>query len=76
MKLRRNPTPPPSLGGYEPLKYDDDDEDDDDDDDGDEEEFQSSPIPHCAFPYSLNRRNLLTDRFSYRYRSNLIVCDR
>lgn len=24
MKLRRNPTPPPpSLGGYEPLEYDD-----------------------------------------------------
>lgn len=23
MKLRRNPTPPPSLGGYEPLECDD-----------------------------------------------------
>ena len=25
-KLRRNPTPPPSLGGYEPLVYEEEDE--------------------------------------------------
>jgi hypothetical protein len=39
MKLRRNPTPPPSLGGYEPLEYDDDDEY------GEEE---SSPVSQCT----------------------------
>jgi hypothetical protein len=41
MKLRRNPTPPPSLGGYEPLEYDDDDEDED-------EEEESSPVSQCT----------------------------
>jgi hypothetical protein len=41
MKLRRNPTPPPSLGGYEPLEYDDEDEDED-------EEEESSPVSQCT----------------------------
>jgi hypothetical protein len=45
MKLRRNPTPPPSLGGYEPLEYDDDDEDEDEDED---EEEESSPVSQCT----------------------------
>jgi hypothetical protein len=41
MKLRRNPTPPPSLGGYEPLEYDDDEEDED-------SEEESSPVSQCT----------------------------
>lgn len=52
MKLRRNPTPPPSLGGYEPLEYDDDDEDED----GEEE---SSPVSQCTL---LTRILFLTKR--------------
>jgi hypothetical protein len=58
MKLRRNPTPPPSLGGYEPLEYDDDDEDED-------EEEESSPVSQCTCRAPSIENNVLTDRFSY-----------
>jgi hypothetical protein len=49
MKLRRNPTPPPSLGGYEPLEYDDEDED--------EEELESSPVSQCTLHHPLDGRS-------------------
>jgi hypothetical protein len=39
-KLRRNPTPPPSLGGYEPLVYDEEEEV--------EEGESTSPGSHCT----------------------------